>query len=117
VDVTWLAGPLPSERAVLDVVSAPSSEKRSQSEDSSSQVQCEGENVDAPSWVNSLAVTADAAEPACIGCFQRLYSQYRSRKSKHILSCRRDENVALTLLHASLADLTFTSSDIYNESI
>ena len=51
---------------MLDVVSAPSSENRSQSEDSSSQVQCEGENVDAPSWVNSLAVAADAAEPAFI---------------------------------------------------
>lgn len=105
LDLTWLAGPLPSERAVLDVVSAPSSEKRSQSEDSSSQVQCEGENVDAPSWVNSLAVTADAAEPACIACLQRLHSQYRSRKSRRILSCRRDQHVALTLLYASPADL------------
>ena len=62
---TWVAGPLPSERAVLDVVSFPSSENRSQSEESSSPVPCEGANVDAPSCVNSLAATPDATEPAC----------------------------------------------------
>lgn len=64
-EFTWLAGPLPSDRAVLEVVSAPSSEKRSQSEESSSPVPCEGANVDAPSCVNTLAATPDASDPAC----------------------------------------------------
>ena len=63
---TWLAGPLPSDSAVLEVVSLPSSEKRSQSDESSSPVM----NVDAPSWVNSVAPPADAADPAhtCVAC-------------------------------------------------
>ena len=63
---TWLAGPLPSDSAVLEVVSLPSSEKRSQSDESSSPVM----NVDAPSWVNSVAPPADAADPAhaCVVC-------------------------------------------------
>ena len=63
---TWLAGPLPSDSAVLEVVSLPSSEKRSQSDESSSPVM----KVDAPSWVNSVAPPADAADPAhaCVVC-------------------------------------------------
>ena len=52
--------PLLSDTVVSDTVSA-SSEKRSQSELSSSAVPCDGEKVDPPSWV-SLAARAHNEE-------------------------------------------------------